>query len=401
MRSVRIIAAVLFAAAVAATGCTAHATVHPAAAPAPASSTPPPTTTADLTPNSPAGGPTGPTTTLALGRIDRLNAVQAIGTTRAVAVGKGVILATSNRGRRWVRIWRGPQELHQVDFVSASTGWALGQGILLGTVDGGQHWQRLSQPRVGPLRQVHFASPTRGWGVAGGNDQPREGPVPQGATRLVQTSDGGRSWTGLAAPAPPQSVCFTAPDDGWLASGTRVWRSVDGGRHWSSQPSFTLPVAANEPPFFAALQCARRGAAWVRFDSDDHYAGHSPYALYTSGDGGAHWRGVLSTLGGVLPARLPGEPGSHPGPFSVIDPQQAFLFSPTPAAEATGAVLISEGGGRLRRLPDLPGTTLFLPTGVSFASATHGWAVGTNLAGRAVLLATSDGGHSWHDQLPS
>ena len=139
----------------------------------------------------------------------------------------------------------------------------------------------------------------------------------QGATRLVQTSDGGRSWTGLAAPAPPQSVCFTAPDDGWLASGTRVWRSVDGGRHWSSQPSFTLPVAANEPPFFAALQCARRGAAWVRFDSDDHYAGHSPYALYTSGDGGAHWRGVLSTLGGVLPARLPGEPGSHPGPFSV------------------------------------------------------------------------------------
>jgi photosystem II stability/assembly factor-like uncharacterized protein len=85
----------------------------------------------------------------------------------------------------------------------------------------------------------------------------------------------------------------------------------------------------------------------------------------------------------------------------VIDPQRAFLFSPTPAAEATGAVLISEGGGRLRRLPDLPGTTLFLPTGVSFASATHGWAVGTNLAGRAVLLATSDGGRSWHDQLPS
>ena len=89
MRSVRIIAAVLFAAAVAATGCTAHATVHPPSTPAPASSTPPPTTTADPTPNSPAGGPTGPTTTLALGRIERLNAVQAIGTTRAVAVGKG------------------------------------------------------------------------------------------------------------------------------------------------------------------------------------------------------------------------------------------------------------------------------------------------------------------------
>jgi hypothetical protein len=116
MRSVRIIATILFAAAVATTGCTAHATVHPAAAPAPASSTPPPTTTADPTPNPPADGPAAPTTTLALGHIDRLNAVQAIGTTRAVAVGKGVILATSNSGRSWVRVWHGPQELHQVDF---------------------------------------------------------------------------------------------------------------------------------------------------------------------------------------------------------------------------------------------------------------------------------------------
>jgi hypothetical protein len=48
MGSIRIIATIVFAAAVAATGCTAHTTVHPAAAPAPASSTPPPTTTLAL-----------------------------------------------------------------------------------------------------------------------------------------------------------------------------------------------------------------------------------------------------------------------------------------------------------------------------------------------------------------
>jgi photosystem II stability/assembly factor-like uncharacterized protein len=399
MRSVRIIATVLFAAAVAATGCTAHATVHPAAAPAPASSTPPPTTTATLTPNPPAGGPTGPTTTLALGHIDRLHAVQAIGTTSAVAVGKGVILATSNSGRRWARIWHGPQELHQVDFVTARTGWALGQGILLGTVDGGQHWRQLGQPRVGRLRQVHFASPVQGWGVAGGADQHDERSVQ--ATTLVHTSDGGRTWSALAAPAPPQSVCFTAPGDGWLASDRRVWRSGDGGRSWGSRPSFTLPVLASEPPFFAELQCARPGAAWVRFDSNDHYAGHGPYALYTSGDGGAHWRGVLSTLGAVLTVRLPEGPGSYPGPFSVIDPQRAFLLSPTPAAETTGAVQISQGGNQLQRLPDIKGTTLFMPHSASFASATRGWAVGANLAGQAVLVATTDGGRSWHSQLPS
>jgi photosystem II stability/assembly factor-like uncharacterized protein len=338
-----------------------------------------------------------PPTTLPLGHIERLNAIQVVGSTIVWAVGTGAILTTSDGGRTWTRVWRGAQELHQVDFVSASTGWALGNHLLLGTVDGGRHWRQLGQPASGSLRQVHFSDPTQGWGVAGGNDQPTEGPVPRGATRLVHTSDGGRTWTALAAPAPPQSVCFTGPHDGWLASGTRVWRSVDGGRRWSPRPSFTLPLSYTYMPS-AELQCAAPGAAWVLFASGEGAAGSHPYALYTTGDGGAHWRGVLAVFGGQ---DLPAAPGSYPGPFSVIDPQRAFLLSPTPAAEATGAVLISQGGRRLQRLRDLPGTTLFMPTGVSFASATHGWAVGADLAGRTVLLATSDGGHSWHSQLPT
>jgi photosystem II stability/assembly factor-like uncharacterized protein len=395
MRPVRIITTVLLAV-VAVTGCTAHATVHPAATPTPASFAPP-TTTPRPAPNPPAGGPDAPTS-LPVGHVQRLDAVQAIGgTRRAVAVGTGAILATGDGGRTWARVWQGSQELHDVDFVSASTGWALGDGTLLGTVDGGRHWHPLGQPRPGPLWQVHFASRTQGWGVAGGNRRPVEGSVP--ATRLVRTGDGGRTWTVLAAPAPPQTACFAAADDGWLASDTSVWRSVDGGRSW--RPSFRLPVVAGEPPFFAALQCARPGAAWVRFDSGDGYAGHMPYALYASTDGGGHWRGVLSTLGAVLPVRLPAGPGSYPGPLSVVDPQRAFLLSPTPAAEVTGAVRISRGGSRLEWLPDLPGTTLFEPRSVSFASATRGWAVGANLAGRAVVLATTDGGHSWHSQLRS
>ncbi len=398
MRPARTIATVVVAAAVAVTGCTARSAVHPTAAPAAPSSAPAPSAPAPTL-----SAPAAPTTTLPLGRIQRLDAVQAVGGTGTVwAVGTGAILATSNGGRTWARVWQGAHKLHDLDFVSAQTGWALGDGILLGTVDGGQHWRTLGQPRVGPLRQVHFSSRTQGWGVAGGTDRPDQGPMrPQGATTLVHTSDGGRTWSALAAPAAPQSVCFTAPNDGWLGSGTSVWRSVDGGRGWGSRPSFTLPVPANEPPFFAALQCAAPAAAWVRFDSDDHYAGHSPYALYASGDGGAHWRGVLSTLGAVLPVRLPGGPGTYPGPLSVIDPQRAFLLSPTPAAEVTGAVQISQGGSRLRLLPDIPGATLFMPLSVSFASATRGWVVGTNLAGRAVLLATSDGGRHWQPQLPS
>jgi len=404
MRPVRIIAAFVFAAAVAVTGCTAHsAAVPPTAVPAPPSSAPTPRVPVTTSPRTPAA----PTTTLPLGHVQRLDAVQAIGgTDTAWAVGTGAILTTGDGGRTWARVWRGAQELRDVDFVSASTGWALGDGILLGTVDRGQHWHQLGQPRSGPLRRVHFSSRTQGWGVAGGTDRtPAGGPTPpRGATTLVHTTDGGRTWSALHAPAPPQSVCFTAPGDGWLASSTRVWRSTDGGRTWGTRPSFTLPVPASEPPFYAALQCAQPGAAWVRFDSDDHYAGHSPYALYTSGDGGAHWRGVLSTLGALLTVRLPGGPGTYPGPLSVIDPQRAFLLSPTPAAETTGAVMISQGGSRLRWLPDIPQSTLSTmsePLSASFASATRGWVAGTDGAGRAVLLATTDGGRHWRSQLPS
>ena len=394
MRPVRTVIAIMFAAAIAVTGCTAHST----AAPTPPSSTPVPSGPA-TTPSVPAV----PTTSLPLGRIQRLDAVQAIGDTGVVwAVGTGTILTTSNGGRSWARVWRGTQELRAVDFVNASTGWAVGDGVLLGTIDGGQHWRQLGQPSRGPLRRVHFSSPTQGWGVAGGTGQPGQGP--QGATTLVHTSDGGRTWSVLAAPAPPQSVCFTAASDGWLASGTSVWRSVDGGHHWGPRPSFTLPAPTYGLPAFAELQCARPGAAWVRFDAGDAAAGHIPYALYTTRDGGAHWHGVLGepgTLGSRL--GLPAGPGNSPGPFSVIDPSRAVLLSPTPAAEATGAVLITQAGSRLQQLTGIPYPTLstISPSSVSFASATHGWVVGTGSAGRAVILATTDGGRSWHSQLPT
>src|SRR6266487_4932977 len=93
MRPVRTIATVLFAAAVAVTGCTAHSTTaHPAAAPTPVSSAPPsPTTTPHPTPNPPGSGPAAPTpTTLPLGHVERLDAVRAIGgTATAFAVGTG------------------------------------------------------------------------------------------------------------------------------------------------------------------------------------------------------------------------------------------------------------------------------------------------------------------------
>ncbi len=346
-------------------------------------------------------GPVSPGTTLPLGRIASLNAVQVSGPGSAVAVGRDTILVTHDGGQGWQRVWQGKANLRDVNFSSVWTGWALGEGTVLATVDGGQHWAALAEPGQGTLRRVHFVSATEGWGVAGGGDRGGDGPMaPTGATRLVHTADGGRTWSALAAPAAPQSVCFTSPADGWLASGTRVWRSTDGGRSWGRAPAFALPVSGGGPPFQAELQCAAPNAAWVLFSGGGAAAGHSPYALYATPDGGGHWRGVLAegnTLATVL--RLPAGPGSYPGPFSVIDPTRAFLLSPTPAAGSVGGVLA--GGGQHAGVPDIPDSSLLAPASVSFASATQGWVVGKDAAGRAVILATRDGGRHWSRQLRS
>jgi photosystem II stability/assembly factor-like uncharacterized protein len=355
------------------------------------------------------GAPASTPTTLPLGRIRTVNAVLVIGAGRAVAVGDGAILATGDRGRTWTRLWRGAANLRDVNFSTASDGWVIGDDTALVTRDGGRHWRPLGEPSQGILRKVHFVSPDEGWGVAGGTDLSAGpgtlplGPMqPSGATRLVHSSNSGVSWSTQATPSPPQSVCFTSPRDGWIAAGTSVWRSTDGGRSWGAGPSFTLPVAASGPGFQAELQCAASGAAWVRFAGGGAALGHIPYAIYATVDGGAHWRGVAAELGTLATELgLRAGPGSYPGPFSVVDASTAVLVSPTPAADSTGVAIATRGGSTLTRLPAIAGANLLDPTSASFASATTGWVVGEDHAGRAVILGTADGGRHWTVHLRS
>lgn len=67
------------------------------------------------------------------------------------------------------------------------------------------------------IRAVHFVSPSVGFAVAGGAGIILYGgAAPEVAGVVLATSDGGRSWHRLAAPADAQSVCFNDPRSGWL-----------------------------------------------------------------------------------------------------------------------------------------------------------------------------------------
>jgi len=89
------------------------------------------------------------------------------------------LYATSNGGQTWqiIPIPGGP-----VQWISPEVGWSLGRDIYL-TLDSGLSWTKVKS--VTWDGQFSFVSQVLGWAVARSEE----------AIALVQTSDGGRSWT--------------------------------------------------------------------------------------------------------------------------------------------------------------------------------------------------------------
>jgi photosystem II stability/assembly factor-like uncharacterized protein len=136
--------------------------------------------------------------------------------------------------------------------------WAVGErGVICFSEDAGTTWTTRITPFECSLKSVCFLTNTIGW-VAGHRTQP--GALSQQSAVLLQTRDGGRSWTDLtdhtghatvglsAVPATmlpgiihiqyfglESAIAVTAPMR--RQNGHAVFRSEDGGRTWSPIPS--------------------------------------------------------------------------------------------------------------------------------------------------------------------
>lgn len=345
-----------------------------------------------------------------------LAAVQFVSARQGWVAGSGRILATSDGGQTWTRQYSGPASLYQVDFISATRGWAVGPNAVLATTDGGKAWTSLPEPCT-PIRSVHFVAPDLGYAVAGGSGVWLDGGVPAttGAGTLLMTTDGGRNWQPVpGAPASAQTVCFSSPSDGFLGTPGRVWRSADGGRHWTV--SFTEPrsSAAGAPGDTTVIECAGEGAAWVLFLGDGAAMSHAPYLGYATQDA-RDWHVLFEeryTESAAVPeVHAPQGPGSYPGPFSAISPgSAAFVGWIPPEGFGTAPLeMVTDGGadggasgsiGHSMR-GAVGGVTQAY--GVAFVSATRGWVIGTDQTspgkqGDCAIEATSDGGHTWTRQ---
>lgn len=214
------------------------------------------------------------------------------------------ILETQDGGRTWVKLGARDDAMG----MSTAPGGSIviaGHGVFSASADGGQTWANVATDL--PSRDIHGftrdpADPSHMWAAlaGGGLWESRDGglhfaqaygenvllPVAingQGGARLVaiavsgvvQSDDGGRTWTPLGSPDLFPIISLAATSDGavLLAGGPDgLRRSEDGGRTWRD-PGFP------GDPFAMAISRDGRTIALVTKKAD----------FYRSDDGGTTW----------------------------------------------------------------------------------------------------------------
>ena len=300
--------------------------------------------------------------------------------------------------------------LADVCFVDRTSGWVVGdRGVVWHTEDGGQSWQLQSSGVTCPLHSVFFLDAKRGWTVGGSAL-----PYSRGSQGVVLwTEDGGAAWNQVPRVALPTMtrVKFFDPEHG-IASGagtaaapSGVFVTHDGGRNWQPLPAegpgqwlagdfidADTGAVAGPAGQFATLMRRRVVPASSAVSSSRALRALRlvpPTGGWLVGDGGL----VMTThdLG-----------NSWQSPAGEL-PQHASDHFDFRAVAAAGehVWLAGSPGTRVFHSADGGQTWEPLATGlntplraIAFVDTTTGWAVGD----LGTILATNDGGRTWHEQ---
>ena len=299
-----------------------------------------------------------------------------------------------------------------LSFVSPEVGFGVyspldvtgvsGPPELVSTTDGGSTWHEVGRAPVGigptgvDLPTLTFVDASDG--------------VEYGTAGAFVTHDGGTTWTPV--PAPGRVVASTAVGRQlWLTDTTctvslstapctvGVETSSDAGRTWKA---LDLPPG----PFRAAQTAVGAGGTLVVAEWADHegYTSNDPGALLVSADSGASW--------GTTPLPCPADfreggqlslaPASHTL-WIICSGNGAVGTRPNVVYRSTdlGTSWVAESS-----YPPALVATASLPPGaptstidaLAARSSTDAWVLEATRGG---LLATTDGGRSWHDAMPS
>ena len=168
---------------------------------------------------------------------------------------------TSDGGRAWRTVKRGPGPYWIAAVRGGSDGWIALPGALLHTGDRGRTWSTFSRARV---REPSFATATDGWALT---------------WHALRQPCGPSFWTSppklsLATPSTGWLVCVSTPGAGQQLKA--VYETRDGGRRWHRRLG-NVPAAgyADDVSFLP------NGHGWLA---------ESRGSFYETRDGGRHWR---------------------------------------------------------------------------------------------------------------
>ncbi len=191
-----------------------------------------------------------------------------------------------------------------------------------------------------------------------------------------------RSASGAAGTLNFTSVRMVNAADGWATDGARIYRTTDGGAHWTDVTP-TAPLLGGDNWQLRALGAGSALAVAMAFNGGQ---GSTVDGIFVTSDGGATWQ-------------RPTGPFRHLTAYTVtaLDARHLWAWRLGPNAslqlEAT-----ADGGSRWSAV-----AAQGLPAGgavdhLAFVSATRGWAAGAGGAGVGPwpwLAVTRDGGRIW------
>jgi hypothetical protein len=307
---------------------------------------------------------------------------------------------------------RGPVWIDTLQMVSATKGWAFlwtsnpnddSRLAIARTTDDARTWTVVTPP--GAVRALasgqallEAATAERAWFAV-----PTSTSGSRANALVFGTADGGRTWQESSAIPDgddPVALDFAGAQRGWLLESlgaamqqnpVRLYRSTDGGLHWSLVAS--SPRMAGDPaaPSGLPLYCDKSGLAFAsaRTGWITGSCNSLAQAILVTRDGGAHWASEPVPL----PASLCEQAGCEvPAPESA----GGTTFVEVGHYPAAASLLVSRDAGLSWQVESLPAGAGPYPR-IRFFSAADGLAIAAGSQGSIGrdFYLTSDGGLNW------